>query len=223
VRRLTILALAWSAGCTPLPTSDEPRAGIRVVAVLPFVDQTSGSSFDADEAANLMASELVKIAGVRVVRPAQIRAGLEVGESLATVNDAVRIGRRVRADAVLACAITDYDPYDPPKIGISVQFLRVAAHPLTSQDLDRMLQSASWKSGPLPMTPDKAGHVLALFEDVYDSQDGRTRGDLINYARKQAGGGSAFAHEREFLAVQSRYLQFVSGRVAERAWESHGP
>jgi len=223
MRRLTILALTWAAGCTPIAPREEPRAEIRVVAVLPFLDQTSGSSFDADEFANILASELVKIAGVRVVRPAQIRAGLESGESLGSVNDVVRIGRRVHADAVLACAITDYDPYDPPKVGISVQFLRVAAHPITSQDLDRMLQSASWKHGPLPMSRDKAGHVLALFEDVYDAHDGRTRSDLISYARKQTESDSAFIHEREFLAVQSRYLQFVSSRVVQRAWESHGP
>ena len=72
---------------------------------------------------------------------------------------------------------------------------------------------------------DRAGHWIAAFEEIYDSHDGRTRSELIAYARKQVEGDSAFAHEREFLAVQSRYLQFVSSRVVRRAWEglyTHG-
>ena len=225
MRRLSLLALVLVAGCTRIDTRPEPAAPISIVAVLPFTNLTSGSSFDGDEFGNILASELVKIAGVRVIRPAQIRAELQPGETLTSINDALSTGRRTRADAVLVCAVTDYDPYEPPKVGISVQFLRVAAQPLSSQDIDRLMQSSSWKRGPLVMSRDKAGHGIAAFEEVYDSHEGRTRGDLAAYARKQTEGDSAFAHEREFLAVQSRYLQFVSSRVIQRAWEilaTHG-
>src|SRR5258705_4491837 len=115
------------AGCLPeeqQPDPEQPEIG--VVAVLPFVNQTS-TAFDADEFANIMASEFVKLGGVRVIRPAQIRAACEAGETIRTADDAIRVGRCLRADAVLACAVTDYDPYDPPKVAISAQFLRVAA------------------------------------------------------------------------------------------------
>ena len=221
MKRLT-LALVLIAGCTPLPAKPEPLPPITVVAVLPFANQANGS-FDGDEFGNILASELAKIAGVRVVRPSQIRAELQPGETLTSITDAVRAGRRARADAVMACSITDYDPYDPPKVGVSVQFLRVSVQALGAPDLDRLMQSASWKRGPLTM--DRAGHGIAAFEEIYDAHEGRTRSDLIAYARKQVEGDSAFAHEREFLAVQSRYLQFVSSRVVRRAWEglyTHG-
>jgi hypothetical protein len=226
VTRAAALVLAWLAGCAAPPESEgDPLSGIRVIAVLPFADQTGGASFDAEEFANILASELVKVGGVRVIRPAQIRAAFEAGEALHTADDAIRIGHRVRADAVLACAITDYDPYDPPKVAVSAQLLRVAAGPISNRDLDRLLQSASWRRGPLTMSRDRAGHAMAAFEEVYDAHDKQTRTALHAYAQGQIGSDSAFLREREFLAVQSRYMKFVSSQLIYRALEmlsAHG-
>jgi hypothetical protein len=216
VKRAAIVLLTLLAGCVELP-EDKPPLELGDVAVLPIVNRT-GVPFDGDAFANILASELVKAGGNRVIRPAQIRAAGEPGESIQTANDALRLGRRVRARLVLACAITDYDPYDPPKVAIATQVLRVDAGPLSGQDLDRLLQSGSWRRGPLSMTRDGAAHALAAFEDVYDAQDPETRRALKLYAR---GRDSAFAGEREFLAVQSRYLQFVSAQLIQRL-SSHG-
>lgn len=216
MRRAAAVVLALLAGCVPEERPSESEIGI--VAVLPFVNQTS-TAFDADEFANILASEFVKLGGLRVVRPAQIRAACEAGETIRTADDAIRLGRRLHADAVIACAVTDYDPYDPPKVAISAQFLRVAAGPGSGKDLDRLLQSASWRRGPLTMSSDRAGHALAAFDQVWDAHDGRTRSALRSYAGKREGDDSGFPREREFLAVQSRYLQFVSAQVVHRTLE----
>jgi len=123
----------------------------------------------------------------------------------------------------LACAITDYDPYDPPRIAVSAQFLGVTTGARSDADIDRLVQSASWRRGPLTMSRDRAGHALALFEEVYDAHDQATRKALQAYARRHA--DSAFVREHEYLAVQSRYLQFVSLQVISRTLEilsAHG-
>lgn len=207
MRRAAALLILLAA-CEPFePVADESTPSIRVVAVLPFADQTGGSTFDADEFANILASELARAGNVRVVRPAQIRAA---GEEISTAADAVRIGRRVRADAVLACAITEYDPYDPPKVSISAQFLRVSAGSLSSTDLDRILQSGSWRRGPLEMSRDGAAHAMVAFEAVYDSREKGTRHALRKYVEGR------LESEGEVLAVQSRYLQFVSAQMIRR-------
>ena len=65
---------------------------------------------------------------------------------------------------------------------------------------------------------------MAAFEEVYDAHDLRTRRALEAYARGQVERDSAFG-SREFLAVQSRYLQFVSAQLINRALEilaAHG-
>jgi hypothetical protein len=217
--RAAILTVLLLAGCEAFPEETDPQGipALGTVAVLPIVNRT-GVAFDGDEFANILASELVKAGGGRVIRPAQIRAAAEPGESMSTATDAVRAGRRVRATVVLACAITDYDPYDPPKVAIATQVLRVNAGPLSGQDLDRLLQSASWRRGPLSLSRDGAPHAVAAFEDVYDAHDPGTRRAIQLYAR---GRDSAFVGDREFLAVQSRYLQFVSAQVIQRL-SAHG-
>ena len=197
MKRAVLLVLL--AGCAEV-RSEEPS--YHVIAVLPFADRTGGG-FDGDEFANILASELVK-AGFRVIRPAQI------GAPVTTADEAIRIARQHRADVILACAITEYDPYDPPKVAISAQFLRVEAGPRSGDDLDRMLQSGTWHRGPLSMSRDRAGHALAAFEEVYDSRDRETRRALHEYVEGRA------ESEREILAVQSRYLQFVSNRMIQR-------
>ena len=219
MKRFAVLMLGLLAGCEPFPEEkdENPLTEFGVVAVLPFVNQT-GVAFDADEFANILASELVKAGGVRVLRPAQIRASADPKDTLRSADDAIRLGRRVKADVVLACAITDYDPYDPPKVAISAQLLRVAAGPLSGQDLDRLLQSASWRRGPLTLSRDRAAHALAAFEEVYDAHDPQTRRALQHYAKHR---DSAFGGEREYLAVQSRYLEFVSARLIQRL-TAHG-
>lgn len=203
MRALALLLLL--AGCAEIPPGE---ALPRVIAVLPFADRTGGGAFDGREFANILASELVK-AGFRVIRPAQL------GGEVATVDDAIRVGRRLRADAILACAITEYDPYDPPKVAVAAQILRVEAGPQSGHDLDRMLQSGSWRRGPLAVSRDRAGHAVAAFEEVFDARERDTRRALQAYVEGRV------EAEREVLAVQSRYLQFVSSRMVWRVM-AHG-
>jgi hypothetical protein len=65
----------------------------------------------------------------------------------------------------------------------------------------------------MPVARERAGHWVAAFEDVYDAREARTRSLLLPYARAQEGGDTAFTGDREFIAVQSRFVQFVCNRV----------
>ncbi|MBV8879407.1 MAG: hypothetical protein JO332_05565, partial [Planctomycetaceae bacterium] len=128
--------------------------------------------------------------------------------------DAIRAARKLGADTVLACAVTDHDPYDPPRTGIHVQVLRTEPRSLSTRDLDLLLQSASWRKGPFALTRDGAGHALAAFEAVYDARDAATRALVAAYAQKTS------TRETDFYAVQPRWLQFVSQQILRRAYGS---
>ena len=195
-----------------------PFPDVQTVAVLPVLNQTGQPTFDGDEYGNILASELLKFPGFRAGRPAAIRG---LGEALPkSVEDAVRLGRRLKVDAVLVAMITDHDPWDPPKVAISVQVLRTGARTVTSGDIDRLTQSSSWRKGPFQMTAERAGHWLAAFEGVYDAHAAGVRREVVAYARVQEGSDTAFLGEREFLAVASRYFQFVSNQVLRRLFET---
>jgi hypothetical protein len=219
-RALLLLALA---GCSSNDARyaeyrSNPFPDVQTVAVLPVLNQTGQPTFDGDEYGNILASELLKFPGFRAVRPAAIRG---LGEALPrSVEDAVRLGRRLKVDAVLVAMITDHDPYDPPKVAISIQALRTGARTVSSSDIDRLTQASSWRKGPFQMTPERAGHWLAAFEGVYDAHAAAVRREVAAYARVQEGSDTAFLAEREFLAVSNRYFQFVSNQVLRRLFEA---
>ncbi len=197
-----------------------PFPDIKVVAVFPVMNQTKDATIDGDEFANILANELAKFSGFRPIRPQMLRQAMAPGEKgPSTVEEALQFGRRLQADAILACSVTDYDPYMPPRISVSVQFLRVSGRRLSGADIDRLVQSASWKRGPYPMSKDRAGHYVASFEDVYDAHEERIRSELTQYAQAQGSADTPFTEDREFLAVQSRYLQFVSNQVINHILE----
>jgi hypothetical protein len=219
--RAAVAVFLCLAGCSFESTKykaypPNPFKDIRVVAVLPFVNGSGQPVVDTVEFANICASELVKFDGFRAVRPRFLATALQPGEHLQSVDDALRLARRVKADAVLAAVVTDYDPYEPPRVALSVQFLGAAARSMSDAEIDRIIRSASWRRGPLEVTRDKAGHCLAAFEAVYDAHEERIRRELVWYAEAQDDSDTPFEREREFLAVQSRYMQFVSNQLIHR-------
>ena len=224
--RIAAASLVLLGGCglkslkyTSYPPN--PYPDLHVVAILPFINQTREPRLDVVEMANLMANEITKFEGFRVVRPMQIvSAG---GGIPASAEEAIRWGRAAKADAVLVAAVTDYDPFEPPRIALSIQFLRVQGRSVSSADIDKIVQSASWRRGPLALGRDKAPNWIDAFETVYDAHEERIRRELVAYADAQVDSDTPFTPEREFLAVQSRYLQFVSNQVLNRLFERTAP
>ena len=205
MKPLPMFVLALLAGCGSAEPQPTPMAAeLRQVAILPFFDETGRSSFDGDEFGSILATEFVKTHGVHVLRPAQFK------EKARSIADAVGAARKLGADTVLACAVTDYDPYDPPRIAVHVQVLRTEPRTLSTKDLDVLLQSATWKKGPLPMTKEGATHAVTAFEAVYDARDPETRRRIEAYS----------ARPSDITAVQSRWLQFVSLQILKRAYGS---
>lgn len=213
-RALLLLALSGCGVGKYEEYPANPYPDIETVAVLPVFNHSNQPAFDGEEAGNILASELLKFPGFRAVRPAALRASGEPPPR--SVEDAVRLGRRLKVDAVLVAVVTDHDPYDPPRTSMAVQFLRTSNRVVSSADIDRLVQSSSWRKGPLEMSRDRAGHWIAAFEGVYDAHEERIRREVVQYAKAQQGSDTAFREEREFLAVQSRWLQFVSNQVLNR-------
>jgi hypothetical protein len=220
--RAAAAVLLLAAGCSAESWKykeypPNPYPDLQSVAVLPIFNQTGKPAFDGEEFGNILASEMLKFPGFRAVRPSALRAS---GQALPrSVEEALKLGRSLKVDAVLIAAVTDYDPYDPPRVAVSVQFLRTSSRDLGKNDIDRLVQSASWRRGPFEIPRDRAGHWVAAFENVYDAHEERIRTELLAYAQAQEGSDSAFLGEHEFLAVQSRYFQFVSNQVLNHIFE----
>ena len=224
MRRLAaiVLSAAALAGCgieswkyKSYPPN--PYPDLQTVVVLPFINQTRDMRLDVVEMAQVMSNEITKFDGFRVIRPLQIVAA--GGGVPTSMDEVLRWGKMAKADAVLVVAVTDYDAFDPPRMAVSIQFLRVQGKQLSAGDIDKIVQSASWRRGPLAVGHEKAGNFIDAFEAVYDSHEERIRKELVAYAQAQEETDSPFAPEREFMAVQPRFWQFVSNQVLNRLFD----
>lgn len=213
--------LLAAAGCrAPAPASPATSTSPRVIAVLPVTCTEGVRDVDLDRFTDIFSSEWVKVAGVRAVRPSR---GSEPVPTSPTLDEALRLAREAKADAFVAASLTSYDPYDPPQIGISLQYFRVQSRPLSDSEVDRLVQSASWRRGPMPLSREKAGHWVASIERIYDADDRDVRDRLARYAREKAGGEPGASRERDILAIQPKYMQFVSNQVIHEILDAARP
>lgn len=195
-----------------------PFPDIETVAVFPFINGTS-SAIDTVETANTFATEMVKFEGFKVVRPSKVMAAMEK-VTITSLDDVIALGRDLKADAVLVATVTDYDPYNPPRIAVALQLFRVQQRPLAAADIDRIVQSATWK--PFKVTSKHASNLVASFERVYDSNRKDVKAEVEAYAMAHDDRDYAFKDGDAFLNITSRYWQFVSCRLVMEIIDSAG-
>lgn len=212
MRRIAILGCMALASCFFPSTKyrtypPNPNPDIARVVVLPFFNMTDEPNLDTMEMANIFASELVKFPGFEVVRPAMVK-----GETIATLDDAIKVGRKLRAHVILAVAVTDHSPYDPPRTALAIQWILTTSRRLSAADIDRIIQSATWK-GPFGVDRANAGYFLDAYERMWDSTSKNVRDEIKAYSDAQVGEDTAYRDELQFLAIQDRWIQFVSNQA----------
>jgi hypothetical protein len=200
-----------------------PYSRLRKIVVLPFINRTRHASLDVEMFSNNFASELTRFSGFDVIRPIDVMAVLEKGETIRSVDDAVKVGRRLQADAILAVAVTDYDPYDPPRTALQVQLLRTRAQRMSAEKIDEIIQSASWRIGPYTMSVGRAGYLVDAFQRIWDAHAKNVRSEVRNFADAMEDKDTAFRNENEILAVQDRWMQFVANQAINLLVERANP
>jgi hypothetical protein len=187
--------------CATSPTSTPSSAPPRAWAVVPMEE--------GGDLAELLADELVRTRASRVVRPSDFGSSVDVGAVVAAA-------RAHRVERILAVKVRRHDPYDPPRTSLAVEVLRADRRTLSGGELDRLVSSASWQSAPLPPGREHAGHAVAVFELVVDARDPATRSWLSSYAETRRSPDGAWSGLSEFLAVESRWMEFVAHVVVHR-------
>ncbi len=125
---LAVCAGLASPGCAMRPR----RSGLKAVAaprplvvvVVPVLNLSNSTDFDPLALTDMLATELVATGRYAVVPVNRVLAALARDglSTIATPQQATMLGRRFGADAVLVSAVTDYDPYPPPRIVWTLQW-----------------------------------------------------------------------------------------------------
>ncbi len=131
---VTGVLTAVLTGCGPgnrrelVPATDRRPV---VVVVAPVLNMSDSSAWDSLKVTDMVASELQTFDGVVVIPVNRALAALALrGQSaVETPEDALALAEELGADATVVTAVTEYHPYDPPRVGMVMQWygLRRAA------------------------------------------------------------------------------------------------
>ena len=133
-RILGIFTLASMVGCSVLPDVrhqeqfHNPFPQLRTVAVIPFRNQSELPTLSGERVSAAYSHELQAVPGFEVLPVGVVRDQLAAYEALilkrpaATAEDFQGFARHLGVDAVLQGAITDFDPYYPPRLTLKVNW-----------------------------------------------------------------------------------------------------
>jgi len=207
-----VAGLSVVSGCHAPPRAEtlrlaNPVLGPLTVAVAPALNHSGSRDFDPARFADTMARELSYAEGIAVVPVSRVLAVLTAlgTPQIESPAHAWQVARLVGADALLVFAVTDYDPYDPPRIGISAQLYGVQPGPggggVDPVDLSRAARLASSSAAARPPG------LLAQTQRTFDAACASTVHEVRQFARQRGGDGTPYGWRR-YLVSQRDYISF---------------
>lgn len=210
--RFIVLLGGGIAGCAPAKPVEPVRVSNRslgaiTIAVAPAINLSGSTDFDPDRFADLMASELSFAENVSVIPVSRVLGVLATQgvDGVASPEHALDLVRLLGADAILVFAVTEYDPYDPPSIGISAQLYgrrsRQAGRGLDPVALARQGSLAS-SSRHKPTRG-----ALVQSQRVFDASHSSVVADIQSFAEKRGGDDSPYGW-RKYVVSQQAFIRY---------------
>ncbi|MEM7681108.1 MAG: hypothetical protein AAF288_04045 [Planctomycetota bacterium] len=220
------LLLLTMVGCAKKYPADlvSPYGERRVWAVAPFRNETGSLHADGVRGADHLVRQLAQVDGLDVLplnRTLEAMQSLEIS-AVGSKSDAAALREALGVDGLVVGSMTAYDPYDPPKLGLSLELhADPRADPSSAEyDLDglRRLQSRSTGDGLFTSTTATGPRqqpvvsVSALFDGRSPAVLERVRG----YARERGAGGEDPQAYRLYLISMDLFTEFVSFEVGSK-------
>ncbi len=215
----SLLVCGWF-GCSHGDANKGARGELYVtrpitMAVAPALNHSGSSAFDEIKVADLMASELGDVRGLRVIGVNRVLAVLaEQGvDQILSPQHALAVCERLGADVILVFAITEYDPYTPV-VGMAVQLY---GHRSSGPMLDPV--ATSRMARPFPVDPDReATRPWGQMQRTFNAAHEAVRDEVEDYA-KNHGADEGPYRWRKYLASQELYVRFCCHAAARELME----
>lgn len=217
-----LLCLAVVAGCVEkdIPYGREqslrlPGRQAQVWAVAPTLNLSGEPAVDPLLQSDLVFQQLQQVRGLTVIpvnRVVEVFNALRISQVQSEEQAAV-VCEALGADGLIVPTVTIYDPFNPPKLGASLQLLRPLGQLQMSGGVDprQLARSASPRVGdPLPAEVNFDQAVV-----MYDAANGSVREELRRYAagRHEPHGPLG---EKEYFVNMDRYCGFVYHSLIQR-------
>lgn len=222
LRALVLLSLACAAllpGCARPPELVPPevlvapyRAGLDAEplwAVAPLRNESGTTIADALKVSDAVIAKLAEVRGLTVLPLNRTIAAMRALRmpAIATPEDARRLADALGADTLVVGTVTAYDPYNPPKLGITLAIYGRSPTPTESVDPAALGSAARESASNLRTSnPDAPLSVAQVY------LDGANHGVLMELKRYSEGrrDDSSALGWRRFLASMDDFTEFAA-------------
>jgi hypothetical protein len=180
-----------------------------IVAIAPVLNLSNSSDWDPLQVTDIVASEFQSFPDVVVIPVNRTLAALaSLGtDAVETPQDALDLAAALNADATVVTAITEYDPYYPPTIGVVMQWYAVSRRDL-SPEFDPVAASRQVSEvAPAAATADTA--PILQVQRVYNAAHDDVLKEVRSYAARRDGHGSPYSW-RMYVKSQKLFIRYSS-------------
>jgi hypothetical protein len=176
-------------------------------AVAPVINDSGQREVDPILQADLIYQQLQQVAGLNVIpvnRVVAVYASLRI-EKVQSEEQAALVCDLLGCDALVVGTVSIYDPYDPPKLGASLQLFRKGGFQrqavVDARELARL--AAPRSSDTMPSRP---GFLQTV--GMFDAASGSVRQELLRYAQGRNDPAGAYK-QRAYWVEMDRFCGFV--------------
>ncbi len=198
-----------------------PYPTVRTYAVAPVVNLSGSRDFDTLKVSDILFGELTQVRQLQVLPVNKTLATMQrMGiASIKSAAEAQRVADAMGADAIVIAAVTAYDPYNPPTIGMTWQLYTAhelgaapepQAHTLNGQNLPVEGGELRADAGPQPVC-----QISAIFPATNQT----VLIELNNFAKGRSDYESAL-QDRRYLVDIEYYTRFVCHAMTRRLLET---
>lgn len=218
---------AFNAGCdsTPkrgptvqLPPSPYSGGGSAILAIAPLRNESGTSAADELGLTDMLAEQFQTVPGFIVLptnRTLAAMGALGLG-AVDSPAQAMALGQALGADALVIGTITAWDPYDPPRLGLTVALYsrtdRAGAQRPSAVNPAELRRAARDASPAVEWTSAGPSSIVPL---MLDASDGATRERVRRYAEGRYDPVSALGWRR-YTASMRLFSKFACFEAAER-------
>ncbi len=126
-------------------------------------------------------------------------------------DEAIRLARRAKADAVIVGEVTDFDPYMRPRLGITMRLIATGSTESAAQAIAELTQWGVPRTGA--GGGGGAGSVVYLRQQTFDSTMGSVGMDVSKYGYTHYNENNPYGTE-VFMRSMSKYYDVVANQLA---------
>ena len=199
-------------------TLSSPYSNPTTLAIAPVINLSGSRNFDPLTVSDSIFAEMQQVGGLNVMPVnktlmAMQRLGLR---AIDTPEQAQAVARQMGADAIVVPAVTAYDPYDPPVMGMTLHLY--TARNLTPRVTAQARRIDGSVTDAVESAPVDTRQPVSQVSAIFNARNQTVLRELRGFASGRTEYASAMKDEK-FLVDMDQYTRFVSHAMIRRLLE----